>query len=226
MCWSASISIFTAFIHLITLLIVKHGNAQYKNSLIIFLGFYMTMEIFQAIQHLTVNLEPIDCDTWNFFTTFIAWNLIWVQPILFNMIIPSRQFFNHDLLLSIVTYIVAILNLVIAAFCHYFKDEYPNYSLPNTNHGIETCTGYGYDNHLQWMFAVKTIQYGPTYYVYLMLMIAAIFKFPFRLFWTIGMGWIFTLFLSLFWVGMDPVLPSVWCFMSVLVDIPIIISLI
>lgn len=218
MCWNATVSTIAGLCHLITAIIVyANPYLNYRKAYLLFLGFYLTMEIFQTIQHLT--FETDTCTNWNIFTTIIAYILIWVQPLLFYKIYAIAVKSSHILLkLTMITFIVAMLSLL-AGFT-----SAPTYSLPNNNYGSRTCTRHDINGHLEWIFALKSIQYSPTFYVYLLLIGVISWEFPDELFYTISLGWWGTLLISLIWVGLTPALASVWCVTSFMVDIPILVT--
>ena len=219
MCWNAYVSAAAGLCHLLTILIViTKPNVKYRRSYLLFLSFYFIMELFQTIQHVTFVDDT--CTKWNIFTTIIAYILIWIQPSLFYKIYSLAVHPSRILLrLTTITFIVAMLSLFVG-----FTST-PTYSLPNNNYGNRTCTNHDSNGHLEWIFALKSIQYSPTYYVYLLLIGVISWEFPFELFMTLTLGWWMALIISLFWVGLTPALASVWCVTSFMVDIPILLTI-
>ena len=218
MCWSINIALAAAICHIITGVLVINSTSRYKVQYLLFLAFYCIMELFQTMQHLTISDDS--CDIWNSFTTVIAYILIWAQPRLFYLIYRSTIGYSAVLnRMTIIVFIYALFSLLAGFF------SVPTYRVPNSNFGHTTCTIHDANGHLQWFFAVKTIQYQPTHFVYLLLIGVISWDFPKELFRSITIGWWATLVISLLWIGLNPSLPSVWCVTSVFVNIPILYSI-
>jgi hypothetical protein len=180
------------------------------------------MEIFQAFQWLWGDLDQstvsTSCSLQNkLFTTF-AYFLIWWQPYLFVQIgeaIGLRLSYARNVGLATLT--IALFFLFLGFF------EVPTYNLPKSNFANDTCTLVGPYGHLGWYFSVKSVIYGPTFFVYFVLIINTLVFYPRILQLTVGLGWLLTLFLSIAIVGVDVDLPAFWCLLSAFVDIPIIL---
>jgi hypothetical protein len=176
------------------------------------------MELFQAAQWYWLDFESATCSSLNKWSTVVAYFLIWWQPYLF---VQMGQRAGMDLKyarnLSIFTLVYA-LALLFAGW-----EVTPTYQLPNSNFGDFTHTDIGPHGHLAWYFSPLSIVYGPTFFVYLALIINIIYLYPRVLQSTVGFGWIVTLVMTCVMVGTDPDLPAFWCVLSVFVDIPIII---
>lgn len=217
MCWSASVSIGTALLHYTTSYIVSRSTIRYRDQYLLFLRFYMVMELLQATQHIIIGIDET-CNSFNQVSTVIAYVLIWMQPYLFLSLYEgstgSRNIMMYRLVLITLGASVLFLFMGMASDIKHYA--------PNTNYDTKTCTKYGYGNHLDWRFSVKSIQYSPNYFIYLVAIIVVVAELPTDLFHTLGLGWLITLVMSVAWVGIGPVLPSVWCLNSVFVDIPIL----
>lgn len=207
MCWSWQVSSAAAVCHLLLLSILKVerlGRWEYD----VFLILFASMEIVLALLHVFLHNHLL-----NTILTVLAYILIYLQPVAFTLFSRNKTLIR----LSIITLIAALLSLS-AGFL-----STPTYSLPNTNYGLCTQTTLDENGHHVWSFALKTIQYHPTHYVYLLLIGAAIYEMKGEILYTLGLGWLLTLIFTLLWIGLTPSLPAVWCLTSVFVCIPIMI---
>jgi hypothetical protein len=180
----------------------------------------MFMELLQAGQHIILGYNDHDggCTRLNQLSTIMAYVLIWMQPGLFLYIYQSATWNRNSMMTRL---IILMMGTALLFLGMGFMGDI-TYNAPNTNYDNITCTKYGYGNHLDWRFAVKSLQYSPNYFVYMGIIVVIIMELPAELYYTIGLGWVLTLVISVGWVGFSPVLPSVWCLNSVLVDIPIL----
>lgn len=222
MCWNPIVSFAFGYIHLLTHYLVEESSLEEneKQSYLRFLRFYLLMEIFQSLQWVAGEVYPISsefglstCSSINTLFTIIAYGLIWWQPVLFAYLGNStycRRF-------AILTFIVAMVTLIAGL------KQIPSYRLPNSNYGLTTCTETGIYGHLAWKFSPVSVIMYPNFYSYITSILLSIFEMEVPLRWTIGMGWIITLIVSLSYVGTSVDLPAFWCLLSVFVDIPIII---
>jgi len=228
MCWNIKVSMLFAWVHIMTFILTHvikpQGYKQYK----IFLAFYTIMELFQASQWAFVTLgtdATESCDPLNTFSTFIAYILIWAQPIMYAYIdvYVNNEKENNSvnmfaLRASIATFCIAMYNLL-------FKSRVDRYvAIAYTNYGEYTCTYIGQYGHLQWMFYIPDIGYQPTHIVFLIL-ICTSFSFYKNIIVrnTLFFGLLATLILTVFRVGDGPELPAYWCMLTAFADIPIII---
>lgn len=224
MCWSAQISLLTACVHVITLgfvLRLDHKLTPFvRSGFLKFLGFYLIMELFQALQWLTANPQHFgpkqSCSSWNQGTTVLAYFLIWAQPYLFSSIAgnKSANSLNRASVITLAYAMFAILKPLV------FKQT--SCSIDYSNYHSNTCTFAGKHGHLDWKFAIVNIMYQPTHFVYLLLIGLTLPKLHDVHKWTIGVGWILTLLLSIYLVGGGPEVPAFWCMTSALIDIPIL----
>lgn len=216
MCWSFWISMGFSSCHLLTSLLVQ------KRPYRLFLYFYAFMEFFQALQWVWGDLMPgsnfghLGCSTRNQIFTVVAYALIWIQPYLYFRIGNLYNRYLHNLTRWI--FFWAMLSLFIGSF------KIPTYRIPNSNYGLSTCSEIGPHGHLGWRFAPLTAKYSPNEFVYVTSIALIFMEFPRSLSRTLGLGWFLTMLVSIYYVGTGPDLPAFWCFLSVFVDLPIIIG--
>ena len=224
MCWTQNISIAFACIHLFTIGIVILKKPKNTQFYIIFCMFYMFMELLQAIQWY---IGVYDCSTLNYVSTCIAYIYIWLQPVMFSYIsyamidtlqVKEKATASMISLYSMVTFIVALMNIL-------FVNQYDKYDIYRTNYGYRTCTYVGEYGHLLWKFNVRNIDLQPSYYVYMSLCIFSFLSMPRSRFkYIISFGWIITFIISGISVDFGPEMPSFWCYLTFICDIPIIIN--
>src|SRR5665648_114737 len=167
MCAGSGISALGALIHGLGLVYVwKRGN---NSAYWHFCGYYMLMEILQWFQWLTLESE-----FWNPVLTVVALLLVWLQPVLWSFW-ADQPVLKY---LSVITCIYVMMSLGLA--------NTATYSLPGTNYGATTHTDVGIYGHLSWCWKVRTIQYQPTHYVFMMLWLASIAYLPSELQKTLG----------------------------------------
>ena len=222
MCWSINVSLAAALVHGTTYLVARHQRPPEYRSYLLFTLFYTTMELFQALQWAMGDVET-GCTSRNQGFTIIAYILIWIQPLLFVKIGDKTRFhtvrirLQYGARLATITFWYALLLLGLGLTTE------PSWVLPNSNYGPTTCTVIGPYGHLGWQFAPISIVYGPTHFVYVALIVTTIMFYPTVLKLTIGLGWLGTLFVSLYLVGTTIDLPAFWCFLSLFADGPILI---
>jgi uncharacterized membrane protein len=222
MCWNISVSVSFGLIHLITMMIVIIIKPYHYRKFITFLLFYLIMEWFQALQwYLGVKTINNDiCPPINTYLTIFAYILIWIQPIMFASFTNNKRFVRYYAML---TFIICMINLFLG-----FK--YPAQELDSitfdgsANYGNQTCTYLGKYGHLLWKFKINTLAYQPTHYVYYSLILLTFILYYDRILkYTLGLGWIISLILTIFIHGVNNELPSFWCLLSICADIPIIL---
>lgn len=222
MCSGIGISLAAAACHVATAEIVKKYRPPESKGYLLFLTFYFVMEGFQALQWWLGDVR-VGCTPVNKFFTVIAYALIWIQPLLYVLIGKTTKL--HALIVrltypEVISKILFIYSMVLL-FVGFGKA--PTYLVPNSNFGLETCTTVGKYGHLAWQFAPISVSYSPTHIVYLSLIAGIIAMYPPWLMVTIGLGWIGSLFIALLVVGPGAEIPAVWCQLSILVDLPIIL---
>lgn len=224
MCWNIGVSLAATAVHAVSFIIVANKKVPEYRSYLLFTGFFMIMEVFQALQWWIGEVGVgIVCTERNRLMTMIAYLLIWLQPLLFVKIGERSQLHAVQVRLqfarrlAILTAWYAMTNLFLGLLVR------PKHLLPGSSFGSETCTTVGPHGHLAWSFAPLTITYGPTHFVYVASILTTISFYPRPLFTTIGIGWIGTLLISICLVGIGIELPAFWCLLSVFVDVPIIV---
>lgn len=163
------------------------------------------MEFFQALQWKFLN---------SVFLTWIAYILIFIQPLLYALISKQNLFLPVNLL------ILSLIVLTIGLF------KTPTDYIYNSNYSNITCTSIGNNGHLAWRFKVMNINTTPNHFVYILFVGSYILKMNKQLKLTIGIGWILSLIISIIKVKNTIELPAYWCLMSITADIPILLSLI
>jgi hypothetical protein len=225
MCWSVGVSLTAAAIHIFTLyLLIKQKDVLY-NGFIAFVSFYLVMELYQAASWVMLYTND-SCSSINTLFTYFGYLLIWLQPLLFALI-TLTDFLNHSTpdirgifivrnqlislsIASVLMLVTALLNIALAGEI--------TYDYPNSNFGEITCTTAGPHGHLSWQFAVRTLIHAPNYYSYWSTIVIIIGYMRPHMKYTLGLGWITSLLISLFLVGSGPELPAFWCLLSILVD--------
>lgn len=209
MCWNAPVSIGFCIIHLLAFRLTS------RHSYRLFTVFYAIMEFYQAFQWLFGDVGT--CSTRNTLITIIAYGLIWFQPWLYVLIGQAETVeLQYARRLAIMTFFWSMFTLFLGLF------KQPTYYLPNSNFGYPTCTLVGSHGHLHWIFSPITMIYQPSYYSYVMLIAATMSFYPKQLY-PIVQGWSLTLLLSLLYVGTGPELPAIWCWLSVLVSLRLVV---
>lgn len=179
------------------------------------------MEWFQALQwYLTVDYQNNKiCSLSNICLTTFAYILIWIQPIMFSSF-TKNKFSSYY---AILTFIICLINLLLGFKYPFSELDHLTYN-NSVNYGNQTCTYKGIHGHLLWKFAINTISYQPTHYVYYStILLIIIVNYDYILKLTLGLGWIVSLLLSIYIHGINNELPSFWCLLSVSADIPILI---
>uniref|UniRef100_A0A6C0IYL3 Uncharacterized protein n=1 Tax=viral metagenome TaxID=1070528 RepID=A0A6C0IYL3_9ZZZZ len=219
--WNIAVSLTAAAFHAATFVVASNKKVPEYRAYLLFTGFFMIMELFQASQW-WIGDVTVGCTEFNRTMTMMAYLLIWFQPYLFAVIGDRSRLHSVQVRLQYakkvahMTLWYAMINLFAG------MSTRPSYQLPRSNFGLETCTTVGPHGHLAWSFAPLTIVYGPTHFVYVILILATISFYPRPLLFTIGVGWIATLFVSTYLVGAGAELPAFWFLLSVFVDIPIL----
>ena len=217
MCWNAQISWSFALGHIFTYFYVGYRKPPEKVSFQLFAAFFTIMEMFQALQWTYGDIAEssiyghTQCSVINTGFTIFAYILTWIQPFLFTVIgrlENDNEKFQILARLSFHTFIYAMISLI-GGF--WIKSEY---RIPNSNYGQSTCTELGTHQHLGWKFSPLSIAYHTTYAMYLLLTITifTIYSKPLQL--TVGLGWLLTLLVSIFQVGLSVDLPAYCCLLS------------
>ena len=221
MCWNGSVSLKFGLVHLMTLLLVYLVKPRHWKKFSTFLSFYILMEWFQAFQwYMGVGLihESDLCTSINTYSTIFAYILIWLQPIMYCNFAKRNKFVKKY---AIFTFVVAMINLFLGFWWPASEMQHLT-TVGQTNYGNITCTYKGEFGHLLWKFQINTISYQPTHFVYYSIILLTIFMYYDNVLkWTIGLGWISSFLLTVLIHGINNELPSFWCLLSVVADIPI-----
>jgi hypothetical protein len=225
MCWSLEVSLAFAGAHLLSAAYVAWHRPPHSRHFLCFILFYFGMETLQALEWLN-GVEPHlnqSCSKTNTFLTFIAYLLIWLQPVMFASF-ATKHDSRFVWYFSLYTLVVAVGNLILG-FC----DKAVGLELMSrnekTNYGEHTCTYRGEYDHLVWKFSVVSFNYQPTHYVYFtIILLTFIIHYDRILQSTIALGWMTTFFVTLWRIGtVNAELTSYWCLLSIFADIPILI---
>jgi hypothetical protein len=209
MCWNAPVSIGFGLIHLLAFKLTT------RQSYRLFTGFYAIMEFYQAFQWLFGDVG--NCTPYNALITTIAYCLIWFQPWLYILIGEAEDVgLRYGRKVALITFFWSLFTLSLGLL------KQPTYYLPDSNFGYPTCTKVGSHGHLHWIFSPITMIYQPSYYSYVVLIATTMSFYP-RQLYPIIQGWTLTLLLSLLYVGTGPELPAIWCWLSVLVSLRLIV---
>ena len=218
MCWNATVSALFLLGHLLAAAVVHRKRPPHHQSCLLFIYFYASMELLQLGQWIYGDVGL--CTTKNALFTSIAFLLIWLQPLLFSIIgrlSTSNPYYQFAFDFSIVTLVTALTNMVLSHVIGRAVNH------PGSNFGPQTCTTVGRFGHLNWEFAVLSLNQHPSYFVYLGIILLCIRKYPAALKWTFGLGWLCTLAVAAFWTKNSPETPAFWCLLSVFADIPIVV---
>lgn len=192
---------------------------------VMFVGFYTIMEFLQLVQWVTLTY-PIT----NALLTYVAYILIWAQPVMFSIIamIPHYRTIPRDLKIlfwmSVFTFVYAMTSIMWGGESGRDVTKVCLASL-NTNYAMETHTTIGPNGHLLWLFDVMTLQYQPTHYVYMLLIVTTLLNTRDTILKSVlSFGWGVTFLVSVSLIGSGPELPSFWCFLSVFANVPILMD--
>lgn len=237
MCWSLLVTGCFVLADLLCLKLLMVAKQDMKKSLerglrwdcyFVFVSLYTVMELLQFVQWIILSFE-YECGTLNVLTTYIAYMLIWLQPVMFSVFVfwsceiyygmKSTAFLIFYM--SYATFLFAMFSILIGNNSSITEGCY---SSLNTNYNVQTCTKIGENNHLHWNFNVMTLQYQPTHFVYMLLICSALLIVKNYTFLVLGVGWVLSLITSALLIGTGPELPAFWCLLSVFANIPILVD--
>jgi hypothetical protein len=218
MCWSAQVSGIFAAVYFVFIMINTYRkplNFIYYNM---FMGFYFIMEVFQCLQWLYGDVIASvttnnTCSGRNLGFTYVAFLLIWLQPILFSVIGHLNYKTRTFRKLRNITIFVLLLKLGIQI--------YTNVYVTSVIGPIITCTFIGENGHLAWLFNAIYVggSYmslrGTEYLLYFFLCFI-----PFALYrqdlWALPLSWLGTLLITVVFFKVSVYeIASYWCFLSV-----------
>lgn len=219
-------SLFSA-IYVISIIAHQYFKKKNYKSYITFSAFFFTMEFFQLCQWLFAGvihtvIQSATCSTNNKFSTYVAFILIWTQPLLFAFIGYQAEKTNGNdgsifKRLCVVYFGVALLAIGGLVYStEFIKSSFP---FGDSNYSNVTCTFIGKNNHLVWNFAGIHVDYQANHLLYAVLCIIAFVFYQSDLL-VVPFSWGFTLFAAcfIFRVTLSE-LPAYWCVLSVLSNI-------
>jgi len=187
------------------------------------------MELFQSFQwiygDLINNYEifgPHTCSRINKNYTYVAYILIWLQPLLFSVIGYTelkKKIFIKLIIFNILLFCYALYSIILGT--EFNKQKY---NIPNSNFGINTCTDIGISHHLSWRFSVLKIDMALNNLTYLILCIFS-FLFYKKELTNIWKGWIMALVITKIILNpYDTEIPSSWCLLSIFANFIIMLG--
>lgn len=222
MCWNIASTFSFSCLYIITINLYQYYKPRGYEIKIIFCKFFLIMELLQLLQwtfgNVKYNLtEYHTCSFINTIFTYIAFILIWTQPLLFSYIgyknYQERNFiFTRLNIINIFTAIIAIGGLLYSDLINNQND----YPFGYSNYSNTTCTYIGKNNHLVWNFTGFHIDYQVNHMLYFILCVI-VFMFYQKDLLSISFSWCITLIITYFGFQVTLVeLPSYWCFISVI----------
>lgn len=231
MCWSVPVTTLFLLGHLAAAQIVHRVPTRYRTVFLWFIYFYAGMELLQLSQWTTgvragtgtgtVGSNSDFCTSINKTLTFVAYALIWLQPLLFSVIglrVVGGDYYRYSFYLSVSACLTAFINTLMS----WMGDSHVTVLNTATNFGGQMCTSVGKYGHLLWQFPIYTLDIHPSYFVYVAIILLCIARYPRALQYTMGAGWFVTLLVSMYLVRGSGEIPSFWCLLSVFADIPIV----
>lgn len=228
MCWNLSISLSFSVLYFTCILFYYFKKPRYWNIYILFCSFYLIMELFQSSQWLfgdvVTNYEiygPSNCSLTNKSFTYVAYILIWLQPLLFSIIgyLQNREkIFKKIIIFYALIFCYSLVSIFVRS---YYTQKY---IIENSNFASSTCTEVGPTDHLSWRFSVENIDLALNNMTYLILCI-----FPFLFYKeelkNIWKGWVATLLLTKIILNpYDTEVPSTWCLISIFGNIIVMLG--
>jgi hypothetical protein len=177
------------------------------------------MELFQMFQWVFGDVNDYvgnstSCSITNRTFTYIAFILIWFQPILFN-IIGYMAYQDFAFINMGGTGILVFIYGLFSLFYSTEKNVDFGYPADMSSIGRVTCTYIGLHNHLAWMFKGIDFDFQVNYILYSTLCWLA-FKFYAKDLWGIPLSWFLTLLTTILTFNVSAFeLPSFWCMLSV-----------
>lgn len=231
MCWSPVITGIFAGLYLASIIVTLIRRPPKYVELIVFSSFYMIMELFQLFQwtlgNMTVTANETSilqgCSVVNQGFTYIAWALIWLQPLMFSVVglYSNRQggwkgkksYFFNATMVNLVVFLYAMITLL------YTNLSSVNYGATdpdfNSNIGLVTCSFIGKYNHPHWMIKSFHPDYQVNNLLYTILCILSFMNYDGELI-GIALSWLLTFFLTIICFNVSLAeLPAFWCMLSI-----------
>jgi hypothetical protein len=224
MCWNIEATTSFSLIYLCFIVFYYKMGMKYYKQYILFNCFYLVMEVFQTLQWLFGNVSNTTetCTIINKTFTYIAFILIWAQPLLFSIIgITSDNNNNIFRKLSLLNILVFLYACAVLYYVTELNVQY-GYNFEKSSVSNITCTVVGANHHLAWMFQTGLIDYQANHLLYMVLcFVTFIFYQPSMR--GIPLGWIMTLVITLCVFKTESnEIASTWCLFSIFSNIVII----
>ena len=231
MCWSpVATGIFASlyFISGVSILIRKPSKWV---ELLVFTSFYMIMELFQLFQWTLGDVTMIanetsilnGCSGTNQGFTYVAWALIWLQPLMFSSMglysnlwgswKGKKSYFLKITLMNLVIFFYAIITLISINLSNVnYGATDPDF---DSNVGLITCTFIGKNSHLQWVIKSFHPDYQVNNLLYVILCLISFINYDGELL-GIALSWLLTFFVTIicFNVSLSEI-PAFWCMLSI-----------
>ena len=175
MCWSIGITAFFSTIYIISIYVYILWKPKNYVQKILFSCFFLVMELYQLSQWLfgdVINYstgKQNKCSIINKNFTYFGFILIWLQPILFNVLghitYRSKEIFKKMYFVNVPLFVIAVISIFIITE---FKIN-SGYSRTDASYGFTTCTFIGKNHHLAWMFAGAHPDYQANHLLYFIL---------------------------------------------------------
>ncbi len=235
MCWSVPYTIIFSILYICFGCYFLMTKPTCWKSYIAFSAFYFTMEIFQLSQWLYGDVIDdhnthgnVSCSLTNEIYTYVAYILIWLQPILFCYIglrdsIKYKNFFEKYMWFVSGVFCIAMLTLIMGSL----KGDPGAYIIKDSIYGTHTCTSIGPTHHLGWQFKPIIIDYQPNHFAYLALCILSFMFYDRKELKCIVYGWFLALILTIkILKPSNTELASSWCLLSIIGELTIFFSVI
>lgn len=218
MCWSILASSVFAFLYLVAIVIFYIEKSKFYKCYVTFSIFYMIMEIFQTLQWFLGDVSPTEinqCSFTNRFFTYVAYILIWSQPLLYSYI---GYLSNQNISIFKKLNYLNVLVLFFAVTLLFQNNDNLILVSHDSNLSNVTCTSIGETDHLVWRFKMSNVDMQPNNFTYLILCIFSFLLYERELSY-IGYGWTLSfIFTTLALKPTNLEIPSTWCLMSVIAN--------
>lgn len=229
MCWSIPYTVLFAMIYVFFAFFYAFAKPKYWREYVGFSLYYLVMELFQLTQWLFGDVKydvtlmgTNQCSAVNTAFTYVAYILIWGQPVLFAVLglMHSKlhhTFFKRYVMCMIGVFIVSMCTLILGSV---FGDP-SAYHISNSVLAEHTCTSIGSTHHLAWQFKTFHVDMQPNYFAYLAFCIIS-FVFYENQMKYIAYGWALALGFTM--ITLNPAfveIASTWCLFSVFAEISI-----
>ena len=232
MCWNPIVSASFCLLYLCFNFYYYLKKPINWKQYLIFSSFYLIMELFQTFQWLFGQVleknpfydnlyGPNFCPTVNVYYTYVAFILIWLQPVMFayiGKISYENSFFDKYYYICWAVFGYGMINLFLGSI----MDIKQAYMIQNSIYGLSTCTTKGGHGHLGWRFRPIMIDYDTNHFVYLLLCIISFvfYKKDLRI---LGYGWGIALLITyIIFMPTNIEIASSWCLLSIIANFVIV----